>query len=59
MGDFYITAKDVGSCEGCDTSFGSKPKEDYKSDLQSPLEPHNEEEDKDTPLRCEPDNLVE
>ena len=34
------------------------PKEVYKSDLQSPLEPHNEEEDKATPFGCEPENLV-
>ena len=33
VGDLWITAKDVGSCEGGETSFGSDPKEDYKSDL--------------------------
>ena len=57
--DFQITAKDVGPCEGGETYFGSDPKKDYKSDLQSPIEPHNEKEDKATPLGCEPENLVE
>ena len=33
VGDFQITAKDVGSCEGSETNFVSEPKEDYKSDL--------------------------
>ena len=31
----------------------------YKSDLQSPLEAHNEKEDKATPLGYELENLVE
>ena len=44
---------------GGETSFGSHPKEDYKSELQSPQEPHKEEEDKATLLECEPENLVE
>ena len=59
MGYVHITAKDVGSCMGGETYFGSDPKEFYKSYLQSPLESHNEEEDKATPLGCEPYNLVE
>ena len=59
VGDFQITAKDDGSCEGGETYFGSDPKEGYKSELQSPLEPHNDEEDKATPFGCEPENLVE
>ena len=54
VSDFHITAKDVGSCMGGETYFGSDPKEFYKSYLQSPLESHNEEEDKATPLGCEP-----
>ena len=33
VGDFHITTKDVGSCEGGETSFLSEPKEYYKSDL--------------------------
>ena len=59
MGDFHITAKDVGSCEGGETSFGSDPKEEYISDLHSPLELHNEAEDKPTPLRFEPESSME
>ena len=59
VGDFHITAEDVSSCEGGETYFGSEPKEYYKSNLQSPLEPHNEQEDKATPLGCEPENSVE
>ena len=42
FGDLQIIAKDVGSCEGGETYFVSERKEDYRSDLQSPLEPHNE-----------------
>ena len=42
-----------------ETYFGSDPKGDYKLELQSPLEPHKEEEDKATLLGCEPVNLVE
>ena len=59
VGDFHITTKDVGSCEYGETYFRSYTKEVYKSYLQSPLEPHNEEKDKATPLRCESENLVE
>ena len=44
---------------GEETPFGSNPKGYYKSELQSPLEPHKEEEDKATPLGCELENLVE
>ena len=44
---------------GGETYAGSDPKEVHKSDLQTPPEPHNEEENKATPLRCEPENLVE
>ena len=54
MGDIQIIAKDVVKCEEGEESFGSYPKEDYKSDSQSPLEPHNEKEYKVTPLGCEP-----
>ena len=41
VSDFHITSKDIGSCDGGETYFGSYPKEYYKTDLQSPLEPHN------------------
>ena len=58
-GDLRITDKDVGSCMHGQEYFGLDPKEDYKSQLQSPLEPHKEEEDKATLLRCEPNNSVE
>ena len=58
MGDFHITSKDIDSCKGGGTSCGSYPKEIYKSDLQSPLEFHKEE-DKATPLVSEPESLVE
>ena len=33
VGGFHITAKDVGSCEGGETYFRSKPKKYYKSYL--------------------------
>ena len=33
VGDFQITAKDIGPCGGGETYFGSNPKEYYKSDL--------------------------
>ena len=59
MGDLQITAKDVGSGKGGETYFGSDLVEVHKLDLQSPLDPHNEKEDKATPLGCEPENLVE
>ena len=58
VGDMKITDRDVGSCMGGETPFGSDPKEYYKSELQSPLEPHKEE-DRATPLGCELDKLVE
>ena len=54
-----ITERDVGSCMGGETPFGSDPKGDYKLELQSPLEPHKEEEYKATLLECEPEILVE
>ena len=59
MSDLRTTAKDVGSYVGGKTYFGSDPKEEYKSDLQPPPEPQNEEENKATLLRCEKTNLVE
>ena len=59
MSDIQTTTKDVGSYGGGKTSFGSDPKEENKSELQSPQEPHKEVEDKATPLGCEPENLVE
>ena len=33
VSDLQVSAKDVGSCEGGETSFGSYPKEVYKLDL--------------------------
>ena len=48
-----------GFCMGGETHFGSDPKGDYKSELQSPLEPHKEEEYRATLLDCEPEILVE
>ena len=44
---------------GGETSFGLDPKEVHKSNLQSPFEPHNEDENKATPLGCEAEILVE
>ena len=41
------------------TFFGSDPKEYYKSELQSPLEPQKEEENKAISFGCELENLVE
>ena len=58
-GDIQITGKDVGSCMVNDTYFGLYPNEYHKSELQSPLEPHKEEENKAIPLGCEPKKLVE
>ena len=52
--DIQITSQDAGSCMGGETYFVSDPKEAHKSDLQSPPDPHNEEENKATLLRCEP-----
>ena len=39
--DIKITNKDVGSCSVGETSFESDPKEYFKSDLLSHLEPQN------------------
>ena len=54
-----ITDRDVVSWMGGETPFGSDPKGGYKSELQSPLEPYKEKENKATPLGCEPKNLVD
>ena len=59
VGDLQITDRDVGSCMGGKTPFGSDPKGDFKSELQSPLEPPKEEGNNTTPLRCEAKLLVE
>ena len=59
MDGLRITAQGFESCMGDETYFGSYPKEVHKSYLQSPHEPHNEKENKATPLRCEPEYLVE
>ena len=53
VGDLQITAQGSGSCMGGETYFGSDQKEVHKSYLQSPYEPHNEDENKATPLGCE------
>ena len=58
-GDMQIHDKDVGSCMGGEKPFGSYPKGDYKSELQSCLDPPKEAEDRATPLGCEPEILVE
>ena len=44
---------------GGETYFGSDPKEVHKSNLPSPSKPHNEDENKATPLGCEAEILVE
>ena len=59
VGYFRITAQGFGSCMGGETSFGPDPKEVHKSDLQSPFESHNEDENKATPLGCEAEILME
>ena len=58
LGDIRITAQGSSSCMGGETYFISYPKEVHKSDLQSPFEPHNEDENKATPLGCEEEILV-
>ena len=40
VGDLQITAQYVGLFMAKDISFGSDPKDGYKSNLQSPREPH-------------------
>ena len=52
VGDLQITAQGFGSCMGYETYFVLYPKEVHKSDLQSPSEPHNEDENKATLLGC-------
>ena len=42
-----------------DTSFVSDPKDHYKIELDSPQEPHTEEESNTTPLGFEAEFLVE
>ena len=59
VGDLRITTQGSGSCMGGEPYFGSNPKQVHKSDLQSPSEPHNEDENKATPLGCEAEFLVE
>ena len=59
VGEFQVTIKEIGSVYGGETYFGSDPKEEHKSDLQSPFEIHNEVEDKSPLLGCEPESLVE
>ena len=55
MGDLQITAQGFGSCMGGERSFRSDPKEKHNSDLQSPLEPHKEEEIEHISVGCEPE----
>ena len=59
VGDLQITAKFVGLFMDEDIYFGSDPKYDYKSELQSPQELHTQEESKTTLLGCEAEILVE
>ena len=59
VGDPQITAQGFGSCMGGEASFGLDPKEVHKSDLQSPFETHNEDENKATLLGCEAEILLE
>ena len=54
VSDIQTTAKDVCSYGCGKTYFGSDTKEENKSELHSPQEPHKEEQDKATPLWCEP-----
>ena len=54
VSDIWTTDKDVGSYGGGKKYFGSYPKEENKLELQSPQEPHKEEENKATTLHCEP-----
>ena len=59
VGDLQITAQGFGSCMGGEAYFSIDPKEVHKSDLQSPFETHNEDENKATPLGCEAEILLE
>ena len=59
VGDIQITGQVFGSYMGGEKFFVSDPKQVGKSYLQSPPEPQNEEENKATLLRCEPENLLE
>ena len=59
VGDLRITAQIFGSCMVDETYFQSDPKYVHKSDLQSPSEPHNEDEHKATSLGREAEILVE
>ena len=54
VGELQITTKFVGLFMDEYIYFVSYPKDDYKSELQSPQEPHKEEENKAAPLGCEP-----
>ena len=59
VGDLQIIAQGFGSCMGSEASFGLDPKDVHKSDLQSPFETHNEDENKATLLGCEAEILLE
>ena len=53
VGDLRITTQGFGSCMGGEISFRSDPKEKHNSYLQSPLEPHKEEEIEHISVGCE------
>ena len=59
--DPYFTSqcREDDVVNGGKTSFGSYPKEGYKSNLKSPFGIYNEAEDKDTSVGCKPKDLVE
>ena len=58
--DPYFTSQCKGDdvVNGGKTSFGSYPKEGYKSDLKSPFKLHNEAKDKHISVGFEPKYLV-
>ena len=57
--DHKIIAKEGDVFNGDKAYFGSDPKEEHRSYLKSPFEPHNEVEDKPTIVGCELENLEE
>ena len=59
VGDLQITTQYVGLFMDKYIYIGLYPKDNYKSKLQSPREPHMEEESKTTPFGCEVEILVE
>ena len=59
VGDLKIISKEDGVVHGGKAYFGSYPNEEHRSELKSPFERHNKEEDKPTPIGCELENLEE